>query len=217
MRRGFFFHRPERAIQKHGKNKKGENQMEVTTPAFTASFPNLFKASVNKLNDLPEFSLQALFPKGTDLTEMKAAAQAACEKKWGTDKTKWPANIRNPFRDQAEKAKLNEEGKKILPQGYEEGGVFMNFKTKNKPQVFDQKVKPIVDETLVYPGCKMKARVSAYAYDTKGNRGVAFGLIAVQKVGDGEPLSGRVNPSDAFSPIAGGDEAAPTSAQSMFG
>lgn len=191
--------------------------MDVTTPAFTASFPNLFKASQNKLNDKLEFSLQALFGKGADLSEMRAAAKAACEKKWGADEKKWPTNLRNPFREQSERAKIGEDGKKVMPQGYEEGGIFMNFKTNNKPQVFDQKVQPITDESLVYPGCKMKARVSAYAYDNKGNKGVAFGLIAVQKVGDGEPLSGRINPSDAFSPIAGAEDSAPQSAQSMFG
>jgi hypothetical protein len=42
----------------------------------------------------------------------------------------------------------------------------------------------------VYAGQYVKAAVHAYAYDTKGNKGVSFGLDALQIIRDGDPLSG---------------------------
>lgn len=169
----------------------------VTTPQFRVSFPNVFKPRRNDLNGKDEFSLMALFEPGTDLTELKAAASAACAKKWGADQTKWPANLKSPFRDQAEKAK---DGK--LPDGMKAGGIFMTFKSSNRPSVVDQNRQEILEPSKFYAGCYARASVGAYAYDQKGNRGVSFGLNHVQLWKDGEPLSGRPTVESAFTPIA---------------
>lgn len=172
---------------------------KVVTPVFRASYPNVFKARKNDLNGKEEYSVVALFPKGTDLTVLKKAAQEAIEKKWGADKSKHPTNLRSPFRDQSEREK---EG--TLPAGYEKGAIFLNLKSTEKPGVVDQNVQPILDETEFYAGVFAKASVNAYAYDQKGNRGVSFGLSNIQKVKDGDALGGgRTRAQDDFAPIEG--------------
>jgi len=171
----------------------------VTTPVFRLSYPKLFKAELNKLNGKEEFSLVALFPKGTDLTAMQKAAQAAIEKKWGTDPSKWPKPLKNPFRKHEEREK---DGK--LPDGHEPGGIFMNLKSERKPTVVDQNVQEILDPAKIYAGCFVRASINFYAYDQKGNRGVSAGLGHVQLVRDGDPLGNVVRVTDAFAPVETG-------------
>lgn len=172
----------------------------INTPTFRVSYPNVFKAKRNDLNGKDEFSVVALFKKGEDLSALKAAAQKAIVDKWGPDKEKWPKNLRSPFRDQSERAK-EVDGKRILPAGHEEGAIFLNLKSSQRPGVVDQNVQDIIDESQFYAGCYARASVNAYAYDQKGNRGVSFGLGNIQKVRDGEPLGNRAKPEQDFAPI----------------
>lgn len=170
------------------------------TPIFRVSYPNVFTPKKNDLNGKDEYSVVALFEKGANITGLKKAAQEALIKKFGADKTKWPAVLKTPFRDQAERVK-NVDGKMILPAAHVAGAVFMNLKSKDRPAVVDQNVEDIIDQSQFYAGCYARASVRAYAYDMKGNRGVAFGLQNIQKVKDGEPLSGRAKPEDEFAPV----------------
>lgn len=179
----------------------------VLTPEFKASYPNLFRARKNDLNGKDEYSVMALFTKGQDLKILTDAVIAVTEKKWGKDKTKWPKNLRSPFRDQAEKVRTNEEtGKEYLPEGYEAGAVFITLRGQRRPGIVDGRKgnAEIIDESEIYAGVKLRAAVSVYAYDQKGNRGVALGLVAIQKVADGEPIAGTTSKAeDLFTPIAG--------------
>lgn len=166
----------------------------IMTPEFRVSYPSVFRAKKNELSGKEEYSIVALFKKGEDLSALKAAANKAIEAKWGSDKSKWPKNLRSPFRDQGEK-----DG----PQ-YEEGAIFMNLKSAQKPGLVDAKVQDIIDETEFYSGCYARATVRAYVYDQAGNRGVSFGLQNIQKLRDGEPLGGsRVKASSEFAPVGG--------------
>jgi len=160
------------------------------TPVFRLAFPAVFKAKLNKMNEKEEYSLVALFKKGEDLTKLKQAAEAAVIKKWPNE---LPDSIRSPFRDQADRKGT----------GYEPGAIFMTLKSQEKPGVVDQNVEEIIDTSQVYAGCWCKASINAYAYDQKGNKGVAFGLVNLQKVSDGDPISSRTRATDDFAAIKG--------------
>lgn len=181
----------------------------INTPRFRVSFPNVFKARKNDLNGKDEFSVTAVFPKGADLSALKAAVNAVVTEKLGADKSKWPKGMRSPFRDQAEREK---DGK--LPEGYEAGAIFINLKATQRPGVVDANVQDILEERDFYAGCWAIANVRPYYYDQKGNKGVSFGLQNIQKVADGDPLGGRVRPTDAFKPVEGAS--APESAEDVF-
>jgi len=171
--------------------------MNVVTPTFRVSYPNVFTARTNAMNGKEEFSIVALFKKGEDLSALIAEAQEATAKKFGADKAKWPKNMRSPFRDQADREKGG-----VLPPGYEEGAIFLNLKSLQAPSVVDQKIQPILEPKDFYAGCYARASISAYAYDMKGNRGVAFGLRNLQKIDDGESLGGVTKPEDDFEAVA---------------
>lgn len=144
-----------------------------------------------------EYSVVAVFKKGEDLTKLKNAVTEILTEKLGPDKTKWPKNLKSPFRDQGEREK---DG--VLPNGYEHGAIFMTLKSSQKPGVVDANVQPIIDEAEFYAGCYAHATIRPYYYDSKGNKGVAFGLQNIQKLSDGEPLSGRANATSEFAPVA---------------
>lgn len=188
------------------------------TPKFRVSFPNVFKPRLNDQNGKQEYSIVALFKKGENLDALKKLAQNAIEKKWGNDPKKWPVNLRSPFRLQEERRK---DG--VLPLGYEEGAVFVNLKSIQRPGLVDASVQDIIQETDFYAGCWARATVSAYAYGGPGTSfaaGVAFGLGNVQKMEEGVPLGGRTKPEDDFQAIQGapGTELGnPASANSIFG
>jgi hypothetical protein len=180
---------------------------QVLSPEFRVAFPKVFKAERNDLNGKDEFSVVALFAKGADLSKMKAAAKAAAEKKWGADPKKWPKNLRDPFRDQGDREKEDDDGNAYLPAGYEKGAFYLNLKSTKRPGLVDAKVQDIIDETDFYGGCYARAQVNAFAYDNKGNAGVSFGLNHVQKLKDGESFgAGARNPADVFEAV-GGDSA----------
>lgn len=198
----------------------------VITPVFRVSYPKVFTPEKNDLNGKMEYTLTALFKKGEDLSTLKKAAEEACEKKWSKDKAKWPKNLKNPFRDQAEKEKeieiiekkkiLGEDGlpkeievktvKRVMPDGYEKGAFFLNIKSSQRPGVVDQNVQDIIDPVDFYGGCYARASVQASAYDIKGNKGVSFWMQNVQKTSDGESFGGRLKPQEDFEPIAAAGE-----------
>ncbi len=173
----------------------------IVTPNFRISYPHLFKPQLNKLSNQMEFSVTALFQKDADLSKLKAAAAEAITAKWGPDKAKWPKNLRTPFRDQGERIQAAKDAEKTPPSGYEAGSIYLNLKSKQRPGIVDAQMNEIIDETQLYAGCWARASVSCYAYDQAGNRGVSFGLQHIQKVKDGETLSGRPKVEDAFEPV----------------
>jgi len=180
---------------------------KVTTPEFRASFPNLFEAKLNTLSGKDEFSIQMIFEKTADLAPLKKMAKDCAIEKWGN---KIPEKLRNPFRDGDEYNDTADNQREEL-----NGKVFINSKSKQRPGLVDGSLQAIIDQSEFYGGCYARATVRAYAYDIKGNRGVAFGLLNVQKLRDGEPFSGKLKAEDDFSPITqdevseGGEEKTP--------
>ena len=75
---------------------------------------------------------------------------------------------------------------------------FINCNSKDKPQIVDKNVQPILDRNEVYSGCYARVSISLYPFNTNGNKGIACGLGNIQKIADGEPLGGRTRAEDDF-------------------
>jgi ssDNA-binding protein len=186
----------------------------VMTPVFRVSYPFLFKPRLNDLSNKTEYTVVALFPKGADMSRLKNAAAKACEEKWGKDKTDWPQDLKSPFKDQGKRAKMV-EGKKVLPQGYEEGAIYLDLKSAERPGIVDQNVQDILDPSEFYAGCYARATVRFFAYDHKVNKGISIGLVNLQKVKEGDSLGNRTKAVDDFSPIEGANSG--SVASDLFG
>jgi hypothetical protein len=168
----------------------------VITPECTISYPALFEPKPTPSGEA-RYSAAFIFDKDADLSELEAAAKDAAERRWGSKATAMLKNrqLRWPFRDGAEK-----EGR----AGYGSGKTFVNCSSTRPPGVVsrfagrDGKPLPISDPTELYPGCRVRASLVAFAYDVSGNRGVSFVLCNVQKLGEGERLDGRLRAEDEF-------------------
>lgn len=159
--------------------------MKLTTGKFRASYAQVFKQ-----NEKGKFSLAMLFDKKDKcLVDLKKAADQAAAAKWGSDKTKWPKKLSMPFHDGD--AESDHEAYK--------GKIFIRASTKHKPQVVDRDLNPIIEASDFYSGCFARASVTAFAYDVDGNKGVSFYLGNIQKLGDGDSMSGGSKASDDFS------------------
>lgn len=85
--------------------------------------------------------------------------------------------------------------------------MFLNASSKDKPGIVNRRTEPILDRDEVYSGCYCNVSVNFYPFNFQGKKGVAAGLGNIQKVKDGEPLSGRtIMAADEFTDLGDGDD-----------
>jgi hypothetical protein len=176
----------------------------VQTPVARLSYPALFKAQTNKERPdaAPKYSAVLIFPKSADIAELKRIAKNAL-----TAGAKDPNAVfggddgfRSPFRD-GNKKKDKKTGE--IMDGYE-NTIYFSASTTQAPGVVDETGKGyIFDAEVIYAGCHVRAQVHAFFYDQKGNKGVAFGLDNIQKVGEGEKFSSRPDAREIFGAAEG--------------
>ena len=122
------------------------------------------------------------------LTKVKAAIEAAKQagaSLWGG---KVPAGLKSPLRD----------GDAERDSAEYKGHFFINCNSKQKPGVVDAALNPVLDTSEVYSGCYGRVSINFFAYNQNGNRGIGAGLQNLQKLADGEALSGRSRAEDDF-------------------
>ncbi|BGI52474.1 MAG: DUF2815 family protein [Candidatus Hamiltonella defensa (Ceratovacuna japonica)] len=162
-------------------------QRKVVTGEVRGSYVNVFNTRLNDLSGKEEYSMMILIPKEDKETvaHLKKAIKAAIDDKWGA---KCPANLRHPLRDGDSEADLPD----TVAAGEEPyaGHYFMNLKSFQKPGIVDVNVQPVIDESDFRSGDYCRVSINAYAYDQKGNKGVAFGLNNIQVLRKGQPLGG---------------------------
>ena len=179
----------------------------LTTPVGRVCFAHVYEKTKANENAREVWSLDLVFPPGTDLTSLKQAAHAAAKAKWGD---KVPPNLRSPFRSCDDRAGT---------AGYGDGETFISFRQdKIQPAVVDQNLNSITPESgRFYSGCFARVSTSAYAYSKAGNVGVSFSLHNVQKTEDGENLAfGARRPEDDFEVVEGFGAPAETDVTDLF-
>lgn len=174
----------------------------IHTPEGTARFTSVFQARQRKDKNGnpqgdPKFQITLIFDEDEGLKDMRQAAHALAVEKFGAGYKKLieKGKLNWPFYDNADKT--DDDDNPI--SGFENPGTHVSFKTTDKPGVVDEDAEPIMEKSEIYDG--MRARVSCrpFAYDNE-SRGIAFRLINVQKLGDGDRLSGDPSAEDDFKP-----------------
>lgn len=173
--------------------------MDITINNVRFSYCNLFQPQARPGQD-PKYSTTVLVPKSN--TAAKAAIDAAIAEalEYGVSK-RWNG-VRPP-----QPAICVHDGDGPRPSdGQPYGEECRNcwvFTASNKqaPFVVDANVQPIINPTEVYSGMWGNVNVNFFPYNSNGKKGIGCGLNGVQKIGDGEPLSGRVTAEEAFKPV----------------
>lgn len=166
------------------------NSNEIIIPC-RLSYCHLFEAhSVNGSD--PKYSVCCLIDKGDKRTIQRLTA--LIEKVKQNSASKWggkiPKTLKLPLRDGDEER----EGAEYKNQ------LFLNANSSSErpPKVIDAALNDVLDRGEVYSGCYANVKLSLFAYDSNGNRGIACGLVAVQKTRDGERLGGSDSGLEGF-------------------
>ncbi len=163
----------------------------VVTGECRISFPSLFeKTPTQKNGDKLKYQATCVIPNGADMSIYRKAMDAALAKKGWTYAT---LNADLPI-------------KPVDPAKFPgcEGGYTFRTRSDTKPAVVDESVNQILDPAKIYGGCVVKFSLNCYAYDVNGNKGLSFGLEAVQFIRDGERFGGGVgydNVGKVFQPV----------------
>lgn len=166
------------------------NKTKVITGKVRFSYLNAWEPkSINGGDE--KYSVSIIIPKSDTKTinDIKAAIEAAKQEGKAKFGGKIPANLKLPLRD----GDIDRPDDEAYKSSY-----FINANSKDKPQIVDKNVKPIMDQGEVYSGCYGRVSIAFFAFNQNGNKGIACGLGNLQKLADGEPLSGRSRAEDDF-------------------
>lgn len=166
------------------------SKTKVVTGVVRFSYLNAWEPkSINGSDE--KYSVSLIIPK-TDkktIAQIEDAVEAARQEGKAKFGGKIPANLKLPLRD----GDLDRSDDEAYKNSY-----FINANSKDRPGIVDKNVKPILDQSEFYSGCYGRASITFYAFNQNGNKGIACGLQNLQKLMDGEPLSGRSRAEDDF-------------------
>lgn len=167
-----------------GKNTK------VTTGVVRFAYVNVWRP-VSVYDGEERYSVSIIIPKKdkNTINSIISAVDKAMDKgKKKLEKARFE-DIKMPVRDG--------DAERPEDKAYE-GSYFINAYSKTKPQVVGRDIEPLKDEKEFYSGCYGRASLTFYVYNHEGEVGVACGLGNLQKLRDGEVLTGYSNPKVEF-------------------
>lgn len=125
----------------------------------------------------------ALIPKSDKegIKLMKEALKNTAISEWGASAVK---GIKNPILD-GDTRESRDEYKDMF---------YINAKSGFDVTIVNQ-VKENLDPRQIYAGCIVNLAINAYTYTYQGQKGLSFGLSAIQFVKDGDPLGPEVGAS----------------------
>ena len=165
----------------------------IVTGEVRLSYVNIFNAISRDGND-PKYSVTILVPK-TDVVTKQAidnAIQQAMQEAINNG-IQLPPNPATPVHDGDG---IRQNGEEFGPEC--KGHWVFTASSKNKPEVVDKNVQPILSPTAVYSGCYGRVSIRFYPYNSHGRKGIGCGLGNVQKLRDGEPLGGGTTAKQDF-------------------
>ncbi len=173
---------------------------KVITRKVRFSYVNVFEARALEGGEA-KYSITLLIPKSDTETYnniINAMNKTLSEAVSEVFKGVMPSNPKMPLYD----------GDGLRPSGEPfgdecKGHWVITANSKEKPEVVDMACNPIMSKSDFYSGCYGRASIVFFAYNTNGNKGIGCGLNNLQKLEDGQPLSGRSTAAEDF-----GDSAA---------
>ena len=161
---------------------------KVVTGKVRFSYCHIFEPQEPQGGGDPKYSVTLLIPKSDTATlgKIKAAIAEAREnycKRNGANSL--PAKPNHTLHDGDG---MRDNGEEFGPEC--KGCYVITVSSKQKPVIVDSFRNPITDPGEVYSGCYANVKVAFFAFSNSGNNGISVALNVIQKVKDGERLSG---------------------------
>jgi len=165
---------------------------KVVTGKVRFCYCHVFTPADPMESGIAKYSVSILIPKSDEKTleKVRAAIKLASENGVAKLGGKIPKNLKTPLRD----GDIDREEDPNYAGHY-----FLSASSRQKPQIVDANVEPIMDQEEFYSGCYGRASLNFYAYNSNGNKGIACGLNNLKKLEDGERLMGGSTAEEDFS------------------
>ena len=166
---------------------------KLTTGKVRLSFVNIF--SPRAIGDSePKYSVTLLIPKSDTATvnKIKEAFKEARENFCARNGSN--ALPLNPTTTLQDGDGTRQSGDPFGPEC--KGHYVMTVSSNQRPIVVDLARNEILDPAEVYSGCYGRASINCFGYNSHGKKGLSAGLLAIQKVADGEPFGTVGSASD---------------------
>ena len=143
--------------------------------------------------ETPKYSVCILIPK-TDTKTLDAinkaveAAKIAGKAKIADKNGRIPSTLKSPLRDGDDERSDDPAFK---------GMMFINANSNRKPAIVDKSLNEIMSRDEFYSGCYGRVSLNFYAFNVQ-SKGIAAGLQNLQKLEDGEMLTGGSTAEEDF-------------------
>ena len=176
------------------------NSTKVVTGKVRFCYEHVFEPSAIDEVSQKKYSVCILIPKSDTKTvsEINRAIEAAKEagrSKLAGKNGVIPPNIKTPLRD----GDIDRSDDLAF-----KGCYFINANSLRKPALVDRDLNPIMDKNDFYSGCYGRVSINFYAYNVS-SKGIAAGLNNIQKLEDGDPLTGGSSVDEDFGSDSGSD------------
>lgn len=168
---------------------------KVVTGKVRFSFCHLFEAQEPQGGGDPKYSVTLLIPKSDKATMQKIQAAMQEARDNFCNKNGAAALPAKPTHTLHDGDGTRPSGDPFGPEC--KGCYVITVSSKQKPVVVDAFGNAISDPGEVYSGCYGRASINFYGYNRAGKKGLSAGLLAIQKLHDGEPF-GTVGSADDF-------------------
>ena len=179
-----------------------DNPLRVITRKVRISYANVHEPRAQEEGEKPKYSAAILISKDDEKTlglieRAIEAAKKAGKEKWGG---KIPRNLKLPLRDGDEERPEDEAYENVM---------FLNASSIRRPEIVERvngELEELEDPDDFYSGCYCRVSLNFYPFSVSGNKGVAVGLGNIQKLEDGERLSGGSSAEDDFGDLEEDDD-----------
>ena len=170
-----------------------ENSTKVVTGKVRFCYANVFEPVAMNDGETPKYSVCILIPK-TDTKTLNAinkaieAAKIAGKAKIADKNGRIPSTLKSPLRDGDDERSDDPAFK---------GMMFINANSNRKPAIVDKSLNEIMSRDEFYSGCYGRVSLNFYAFNVQ-SKGIAAGLQNLQKLEDGEMLTGGSTAEEDF-------------------
>lgn len=167
----------------------------VTTGKVRICYANLWEPKMDDTTKKLKYSCTVLIPK-TDLdTQLKI--KEAVEAAYQAGQNDLKGNNRNAPALGSIHTPLHDGDEERPDDPVFAGCMYLNATSLYAPDIYDINKAFITDHDEVYSGCYGRVGLKFFVYTT-GGKGIGAGLMAFQKLEDGENLSSKFNTADLF-------------------